>query len=136
MIETINFSTEASTEMVNLTDRVREIVADTNLSEGLCVVHSQHTTAGIILNSASDPATPKDVLEQLDRIVPTRVDFEHTLDTPADAAGHVKIAIVGNSALIPIIDNKLCLGKSQSILFCEFDGPRDRRALVQLLPGS
>lgn len=133
MIEEIAFQTENLTEMVNITDRVKSIIQSQSVANGLCIVHSQHTTAGIILNSSSDLATPEDILEQLDRLVPIRVDFKHTLDTPPDAAGHIKIALVGNSVLVPIVDGELRLGRSQSILFCEFDGPRDRRALVQVL---
>ena len=51
------FETKANTELVNVTERVRKIVVDSGVPSGLCIVYSPHTTAGITLNSSSDPAT-------------------------------------------------------------------------------
>jgi secondary thiamine-phosphate synthase enzyme len=67
--------------------------------------------------------------------VPTRVDFKHQYDTPADAAGHVKAALIGHSVLIVIDQGQLLLGGSQSILFYEFDGPRERQAQIKVIAG-
>ena len=82
-----------------------------------------------------DPATPNDILADLKRLVPTRVDFEHQYDTPADAAGHIKATLVGHSLTLVIDGGKLLLGHSQSIMFYEFDGPRQRRVQVKILGG-
>ncbi len=133
MIHHIPFKTTASTELVNVTDQVRQLVKSSGVIEGLCVVYSPHTTAGITLNSASDPLGAADILSEFDRLVPTRATFQHTLDTPADAAGHIKLVLVGNSVNIAIEENDLYLGHSQSILFFEFDGPRDREVQVQII---
>lgn len=127
----VTFQSTKSCELINVTDRVREIVRTSGIQDGVCVVFSPHTTAGMTLNSSSDLATAEDIVEGLDRLVPTRVNFRHTLDTPGDAAGHVKLVLVGNSVIVPIQAADLFLGHSQSILFCEFDGPRDRE--VQIL---
>ncbi|MCZ7574481.1 MAG: secondary thiamine-phosphate synthase enzyme YjbQ [Ardenticatenaceae bacterium] len=129
----ISFATHAPTELVDLTSRVREAIQSSCTSRGLCFVYSPHTTAGVILNSASDPETVQDILDDLDRLVPTRVNFKHTLDTPGDAAGHVKLALIGNSVLVPVVKHELALGHSQSILFFEFDGPRDREVYVAVV---
>ena len=94
-----------------------------------------HTTAAITINSALDPTTPLDIVDELRRIVPTRVDFRHQYDTPADAAGHVKATLVGHSVLLVIDNGDLLIGGSQSILFCEFDGPRSRRVQVKVMAG-
>ena len=126
-----SFQSSKPCELINVTELVRERVRGSQIRSGICMVFSPHTTAGLTLNSASDPATADDIVEGLDRLVPTRVNFHHTLDTPGDAAGHVKLAMVGNSVLVPIQEGDLMLGHSQSILFCEFDGPRDRE--VQIL---
>ncbi len=133
MIHHIPFKSNASTELVNVTDQVRQYVKESGVKEGLCIVYSPHTTAGITLNSASDPLGAADILNEFDRLVPTRATFRHTLDTPADAAGHVKLVLVGNSVNIAIEDGDLYLGHSQSILFFEFDGPRDREVQVQII---
>lgn len=133
MIETIEFQSQQSQELINITEQVKEIVDNVDIDEGVCIVYSQHTTAGVLLNTASDPATAKDILDEFDNLVPIRATFKHTLDTPADAAGHIKLALVGNSVHLPVIDGKLSMGGSQSILFFDFDGPRDRKVVVQIL---
>lgn len=129
----IKFQSAHASELINVTEQIREIVRSSGVRSGVCVVFSPHTTAGLTLNSSSDPATAEDIVEGLDRLVPTRVNFRHTLDTPGDAAGHVKLVLVGNSVVVPIQEGDLSLGHSQSILFCEFDGPRDREVQVQIL---
>jgi secondary thiamine-phosphate synthase enzyme len=136
MVKRIQFQSSKCSELINLTEQVRQIVQSSGIRSGVCVVYSPHTTAGLTLNSSSDPLTAEDILADLDRIVPTRVNFRHTLDTPGDAAGHVKLVLVGNSVLVPVQETDLGLGHSQSILFCEFDGPRDREVQVQLLRDS
>jgi secondary thiamine-phosphate synthase enzyme len=133
VIQTFSFSTEKNNELVDVTSQVREIVKASHVKEGLCIVYSPHTTAGIILNASSDPAAAQDIINEMDQIVPIRATFKHTLDTPADAAGHIKLALIGNSVNIAIQDGDLYLGHSQSILFYEFDGPRDREVQVQIL---
>jgi secondary thiamine-phosphate synthase enzyme len=133
MIHKIPFITDKSTQLVNVTEDVRQVVKQSGVQEGLCIVYSPHTTGGVTLNSASDPLTAQDVLDEFDRLVPVRATFQHTLDTPADAAGHIKLVLVGNSVNIAIVEGDLHLGHSQSILFFEFDGPRDREVQVQIL---
>ncbi len=132
-MQRVTFQSTQPSELINVTDRVREIVRASQIEAGICVIYSPHTTAGVTLNSSSDPATAEDIVEGLDRLVPTRVNFRHTLDTPGDAAGHVKLALIGNSVLVPVQGADLCLGHSQSILFCEFDGPRDREVQILIL---
>lgn len=133
MIHKFSFSTHKNNELVDVTERVREIVKSGPVRDGLCIVYSPHTTAGITLNTTYDPAAAQDILDEMDHIVPIRATFKHTLDTPADAAGHIKLVLVGNSVNVAIQDGDLYLGHSQSILFYEFDGPRDREVQVQIL---
>ena len=130
---TININTERRQDLVNVTDEIEEYVAASGTDEGICVVYCPHTTGGITLNSQMDPPTLTDLIEEIDRIVPTRVDFKHIFDTPSDASGHIKASIVGNSISIPISSGKLSLGSSQGILFWEFDGPRKRKVHLQII---
>ena len=120
-------------ELIPISDQVRGVLEASGLANGLCTVFCPHTTAGLTLNSPLDPATARDLRDELDRIVPTRTDFHHQFDTPADAAAHVKGALVGHSLTVPVVDRQLCLGWSQGILFVEFDGPRSRQVQVCLL---
>lgn len=133
MLTQIKLQTPPKESLLNLTDQVREAVRASGVQEGLCVVTIPHTTAGLTVNSAMDPATAADILEDLRRLVPTRVDFHHTYDTPADAAGHIKSTLVGTSVSLIVSNGDLLLGGSQSVIFCEFDGPRQREAWVRVM---
>jgi secondary thiamine-phosphate synthase enzyme len=135
MLKVINFQTSTREELVNLKDKIESFVEESKTDSGLCFVYCPHTTGGLVVNSYLDPNTPKDILHEIDRLIPTRLDFFHTFDTPSDAAGHVKSSLVGISASFMIDEGKLMLGHSQGILFAEFDGPRDRMVFVKILPG-
>ena len=135
MLITIPIQTPPGDALVNITGQVREAVRQTGIQSGLCALTVPHTTAAITLNSSLDPTTPDDIIADLRRLVPTRVDFKHQYDTPADAAGHIKAALIGHSVLIVIENGALLLGGSQSVLFYEFDGPRERRVQVKVIAG-
>ncbi|NMC46392.1 MAG: YjbQ family protein [Chloroflexi bacterium] len=133
MFKEIKVNTEKSECLVNITEEIRQAVADSGVKEGLCVVFVPHTTAAITINSCMDSMTPLDIVDEVHRLVPTRVDFKHIYDTPADAAGHIKSALIGSSLSLIIKDGQLVLGSSQSILFFEFDGPRKRKVQLRMM---
>ena len=135
MFKLIDIETPAGDALVDITAQVRAAVADSGVDAGLCVVIVPHTTAGITLNSALDPDTATDIVAELRRLVPTRVDFVHQYDTPADAAAHIKATLVGNSVTLAIEGGELRIGWSQFIMFYEFDGPRSRQAQVKIIAG-
>lgn len=133
MHKEIFIKTEANECLVNITNQIQEIVNESGVNEGICVVFIPHTTAGVTINSALDEATLKDIIAEIRRLVPTRVDFNHIFDTPSDAAGHIKSTLVGNTLSIIISNGKLLLGSSQSVMFFEFDGPRKRSVFLQII---
>lgn len=135
MLTTIQISTPPGEALINITTLVVDAVQRTKISSGLCAVVVPHTTAAITLNSSLDPTTPQDIVDELRRIIPTRVDFRHQYDTPADAAGHIKASLIGHSLLLIVDNGTLLLGGSQSILFYEFDGPRERQVQVKVMAG-
>lgn len=133
MLTKIIINTPPKESLVNITSEVQEVVKTSQITEGICVLFVPHTTAGITMNSIIDPATTQDVRDEIRRLVPTRVDFKHTYDTPADASGHIKSTLVGTSLSLIITGGELMLGGSQGILFCEFDGPRTRKVHLQMI---
>ena len=68
--------------MIDITAQVQDLVAQADIQKGLCFVMHGHSTAGLILNSVADPPTLLDLETEIDRLVPTRIDFHHTYDTP------------------------------------------------------
>ena len=65
--------------------------------------------------------------------IPTRIDFHHQHDSPQDAAGHVKSALLGIERMFIVHEGKLLVGGSQGIYFLEFDGPRNREYYVKVI---
>jgi secondary thiamine-phosphate synthase enzyme len=135
MLKTLSLTTPRGDSLIDMTAQVREVVASSGLQGGLCVLFVPHTTAAITLNSALDSATAQDIIADMNRLVPKRVDFLHQYDTPADAAGHIKAALIGHSVTLIIAEGRLLLGGSQSVLFYEFDGPRQRQVHIKLIEG-
>ena len=121
--------------LTDITDQVRAVVKESNVQVGVCHVVVPHTTAAVTINSGLDPATVQDIVSDVRRLVPTRTDFHHIVDTPSDAAAHIKASLVGNAETVLIEDGDLVLGHSQSLLFFDFDGPRQRRALIKIIEG-
>jgi secondary thiamine-phosphate synthase enzyme len=133
MLKKIDIQTPPGESLTNVTEQVQAAIQESGVAEGLCVIYVPHTTAGLIVNSAMDANTAVDIIDDLHRLVPTRVDFHHLYDTPADASGHIKASLVGGSQSLIVTGGQALLGGSQSILFFEFDGPRKRQVLVRVL---
>ena len=133
MLNKIDLQTPAGESIIDITAQVQVAVHASGIEEGLCAIFVPHTTAGLAVNSAIDEKTLQDIREELHRLVPTRADFHHIYDTPADAAGHIKSVLVGASLTLIVSQSRLLLGSSQSILFIEFDGPRSRQVWVRTL---
>jgi secondary thiamine-phosphate synthase enzyme len=117
--------------LVDITELVRESVRDSDVVDGIAVVWTPHTTAAVAVVSFPDPKGLEDVADEIDRLIPTRINFKHQHDTPQDAAGHVKSAIVGVSVSLIVDGGDVVLGHSQKIFLFEFDGPRTRRIHVK-----
>lgn len=122
--------TTSKRELVDVTDRVARIVAESDLAEGLCHVYVAHATAAIVVNENDDPNVCVDLLDALDRLVPAGVWRHDRVD--GNAASHIQAAILGPSETIPVRDGRLCLGTWQAIMLAELDGPRERRIVITL----
>ncbi len=132
METTFTVSTHSREELINMTYEVSNIVRSSGIKDGFCVVYIPHATAGIILNESADPNIKTDFLNAVDRMVPLHANYLHDrIDN--NAAAHIKSALVGSSVTIPVRDGNLETGTWQSIMLCEFDGPRStRRVIVQV----
>ena len=135
MHETIRIATGKGDSLNLITEQVQAVVTESDVSSGICFLIVPHTTAAITINSYLDPATGLDILDEVRRLVPTRTDFHHIFDTPADAAGHIKATLIGNTETVLIEDGELVLGHSQGLFLYDFDGPRNRRVLVKIIEG-
>ncbi len=122
--------THARDEMLDITKQVSQAVTDSGVKSGLCVVFVPHTTAAITINENADADVQRDVLVHMDKVAPYQGgDYRHN---EGNSAGHIKSSLFGSSVTVPVEEGRLCLGTWQSIFFCEFDGPRQRQAWIQI----
>lgn len=129
-MNTVKVRSSKHSELIDITAEVANLTPS-DLSDGICHVFCSHTTAGLTINENADPAVRKDIDAFLNELIPWR----HGLFThfEGNSAAHVKAALVGFSQTIPVENGQLRLGTWQGVYFCEFDGPRDRRVVVQFL---
>jgi len=130
MLESINVTTRARSELIDITNQVQNVVASSGKSSGMCQVFVTHTTAGITINEKADPDVRTDIIAALDQTYPWKNNYRHT---EGNSAAHIKASLIGASVLIPVQDGRLVLGTWQCIFFCEFDGPRTRSVVVNVM---
>ncbi len=130
--EILEISTNREEEIIDITDLIENIVKKSKVNKGLCHIFVPHATAGIAINECSDPNINEDLLRALSSIVPKRNNWLHDkIDN--NAAAHIKSAIIGCNISVPIDNNSLDLGTWQGIMLLEFDGPRRRKIIVDII---
>ena len=127
----MDIQTTARTELIDITDRVRALVKESGIKDGICVISTRHTTSSIIVNE-NERGLRTDILDMLKEIVPENKSYAHnSIDNNADS--HLRATLLGMSETIPIEDGHIVLGTWQSIFFVELDGPRDRSVNVTII---
>lgn len=115
-------------ELVDITSEVQKVVRESKISDGIVIIYTRHTTAAIIINEA-DGRLINDLINSLKKWVPISAGYKHG----GNAHSHIKASFIGPSETIPLLKGNLKLGTWQSVFFAEFDGPRSRSVLVQIL---
>jgi secondary thiamine-phosphate synthase enzyme len=126
--------TRSRTELVEVTSEVREAVRASGVRAGACVVYCPHTTAAVTVQENADPDVVRDLLLWVNEAVPKDVPGFRHAEGNSDA--HIKASLVGPTVTLLIDGGELVLGTWQGVYFCEFDGPRTRTVMVQVLGGS
>jgi secondary thiamine-phosphate synthase enzyme len=118
-------STDRRTQVVDVTDRVREAVPDGH--DGTCTVYVRHTTAGIVVNEA-ELRLLADVERFVSDLAPDDGWRHDEIDDNADS--HLRALLLGASVILPVRNGRIDLGTWQSVLLVECDGPRSRTVQV------
>ena len=114
----------------NITSQVRQAISTSGVNDGMAVVFCPHTTAGITINENADPDVVHDMILGLAKAYPDRAEFRHG---EGNSAAHLRATAVGSSVTVIVTDSKPLLGTWQSVWFCEFDPPRNRRFYVKVV---
>lgn len=131
MRQALTVPTHAREQLIDITAQVQEAVRRSGVRDGLAVVFSTHTTAGITINENADPDVPRDMLHWLKTRIPQNGEFRHG---EGNADAHLKTSLFGISQTIIVDEGQLALGTWQGVFLAEFDGPRTRKVLVKLIP--
>ena len=130
----INISTKGFNDVIDITERVEEIVERAKINDGVAVVFVVGATAAITAIEY-EPGLVKDIRETLEKIVPMDNNYHHE-EAWHDGNGyaHIRTALMKPSLSIPIEDRKLCLGAWQQIILIDFDNkPRKREIIVKIV---
>jgi secondary thiamine-phosphate synthase enzyme len=127
----IKIATNDRVELIDITQRVNEALRGAGIKNGLLVVFTRHTTSALTINE-DEQRLKRDLLELLERIVPSDADYRHNeIDNNADA--HLRSSLMQPFLIIPVINGSLQLGTWQSLFFVELDGPRNREVIVTII---
>ncbi len=129
MFVELKIATRHRTELIDITLKVQQAVRQTQVQEGLCHIWVPHTTAGVTINENADPSVAKDILMELNKVIPFEDHYHHL---EGNSAAHIKSSLVGCAQTLIIHQGRVMLGSWQGIFFCEFDGPRHRTVWLKI----
>lgn len=124
----LTFSTNQHEDLIDITREINTVISDSDIHNGVCNIYIPHATSGVLVNENDDPNIIEDVLGVLRKLAPRGTFLHDRIDGNGDA--HVKSAIIGPSESIPFENDRLILGTWQSVMLCEFDGPKQSRKVI------
>jgi secondary thiamine-phosphate synthase enzyme len=132
-MQEITLKTDRKTQLIEITDLVREALGETN-GAAAALVYVPHTTAGVTINERIDPELVDDLENAFHHVVSDEWEWKHDDADGPNAPSHARASLASSpQVLIPLQDGSLGLGTYQGIFFCEFDGPRQRKVYVTTL---
>lgn len=136
--ESLILRTTAPIEIIDVSERVRDVLVRNPIRHGQLTLTSAHTTAFVALNE-KEPKLQQDMLDFLARVAPPGHDYRHDVD-PVDGRPNTHAHLIGlfmnASESVLVSEGKLLLGEWQSIFFIELDGPRNERRLSVQVAGE
>jgi len=128
-MESFSVKTSRRTQFIDITGQVAGVIDRIKLKQGVVLVYVPHTTAAVTINESADPDVVHDIQAKLNKLIPAHEGYTHS---EGNSDAHIKSSIIGPSILIPVELGRMVLGTWQGIFFCEFDGPRSRKVIVQV----
>lgn len=130
-METIEVRTGSREELVDIGDRVREVVRESGVREGVVCLWALHTTCALTVNENADPDVPRDMVRKMQEMVPRTEPYYRHAEGNSDS--HVKTSLFGPGLTLLVHEGRVVLGRWQGIFLAEWDGPRTRKVALQLL---
>jgi len=128
----IKIESRARTDMLEITEEVKNLVKESGVKSGICLLFVPHTTGAVTITEYQDPHVMLDILTSMNNLVPFENDYKHE---EGNSAAHIKSSLLNFSLEMIIDEGELVIGGYQGIFFCEFDGPRKRQVFVKIMEG-
>ncbi len=130
----IALRTSAKDEVLDITEKVQDLVSKSGIKDGLACVFVIGSTAAVT-TVEHEPGLVSDLKEAMDRLYPKGIDYgHHQRWGDGNGHSHIRASMVGPSLTVPVVDGRLLLGTWQQIVFMEFDNkPRSREISVQMV---
>ncbi len=129
--EYITFNTEKRRELIRITDKVREIVKNSGIKDGFCLVSAMHLTASVFIQD-DEEGLHEDIWQWLEKLAPFRQDYKHHLTGEDNADAHLKNLLTHLQVIVPVTNGDLDLGPWQEIFYAEYDGQRPKKVVIKV----
>ena len=129
-METLQIQSRSPVEMIDITRDVCDAVREHKIKDGQAIIFTPHTTAAITINENADPDVCRDMVMEINKMVPLKDGYLHL---EGNSAAHIKSSLYGASETLIINRGEAVLGTWQGVYLCEFDGPRQRQVHVKVL---
>ena len=128
------FNIASRTEFVNITHEVQEVVHESKIQEGLCLVNAMHITASVFIND-DESGLHRDYKSWLEKLAPHEPlsRYDHNLTGEDNGDAHHKRQIMGREVVVAVTEGRLHFGTWEQIFYGEFDGRRKKRVLVKII---
>jgi len=119
--------------IVNITPEVEQAIHKSGIKEGLCLVNAMHITASVFIND-NESGLHEDFLKWVEKLAPYGIDkYKHNLTGEDNGDAHLKRTIMGREVVCAVTKGKLDFGPWEQIFYYEFDGRRQKRALIKII---
>jgi secondary thiamine-phosphate synthase enzyme len=127
------FNTRNRVEFINITPKVKEVLSESKIKEGLCLINAMHITASVFIND-DEHGLHEDYKRWLEEYIPHNPElYKHNLTGETNGDAHIKRQFMGREVVVAVTEGKLDFGPWEQIFYGEFDGKRDKRVLIKIV---
>ncbi len=130
----IKITTSGELDFINITEKIDDIVRESNVRNGACFIFTKSTTSAITIMEF-EPGLVEDMKNMLNRLIPKEYNYEHEKKWhDGNGHSHVRASFLKPDIYVPIVNGSLALGTWQQIVFIELDiRARERTIIVQII---
>ena len=128
------FNTPERVAFINITEKVEDVLDESGIKEGLCLINAMHITASVFIND-NERGLHQDYQRWLEELAPHEPisQYLHNRTGEDNGDAHLKRQIMGREVVVAVTEGRLDFGPWEQIFYGEFDGRRRKRVLVKII---